>query len=285
MAHNHVAHIEHPPQLLVGRDTGGCASYNMALDEVLFESAEGMDRQLWRLYLWDPPAVSIGRNQKVRESVNLDILKRDKIEMVRRPTGGRAIWHCGDVCFTHCGISPSEGESMSAFKDDYIRTAETLVRFLDALGIRAQISPGHAPSGSVRGAFKSPCFMSSGRYEITIGGKKIAGIAQYRTGNRFLIQGSIRLSPVDSKNRGLFFDGDDENSAAFREFSDSVSSIEQELKDTVGWKQLCEAMKCALNIGAGDVVTEENPGSMFDPDRIVRIQLDKYAKSSWNERF
>ena len=137
MAHDDVVHGKHPPRLLVGRDKGACASYNMALDEVLFELVKGTDRQFWRLYLWNPPAVSIGRNQKVRESVNLDILNRDKIDMVRRPTGGRAIWHCGDVCFTHCGICPSEGESISAFKGHYIRTAETLIRFLGALGIKA----------------------------------------------------------------------------------------------------------------------------------------------------
>jgi len=284
MASDDIAHREYPPLLVIGREPEGRGSYNMALDEVLFESVAGMDRYIWRLYMWNPPAVSIGRNQKVRETVNIEVLEREEIDMVRRPTGGRAIWHRGDVCFTHCGISPTEGESMSAFKDDYIRTAGTLVRFLAELGIEAHISPGHASSGVARGGFKSPCFMSSGRYEITIGAKKIAGIAQYRSGGRFLIQGSVRLSRIDPKNEELFFTKRSVDGALFREFSDSVSSIEEELGQTIGWERLRKAFMSALSVSDGDVVQEENPGSMFELDSVVRLEGEKYAKSFWNER-
>lgn len=285
MAPDDIAHRECPPVLVIGREPEARGSYNMALDEVLFESVAGVGRHIWRLYLWNPAAVSIGRNQKVRETVNLEFLKREEIDMVRRPTGGRAIWHRGDVCFTHCGISPTEGESMSAFKDDYIRTAETLIRLLAELGIEAHISSGHASSGVVRGDFKSPCFMSSGRYEITIGAKKIAGIAQYRSGGRFLIQGSIRLSRIDPKNEELFFTRRGVDGALFREFSDSVSSIEEELRQKIGWERLRDAFMSALSVSNGDVVREENPGSMFDLGSIARLEREKYAKSSWNERF
>jgi lipoate-protein ligase A len=272
------------PLVLVGRSPSCSGTYSMALDEHLFESAVRFGRHVWRLYRWDPPAVSIGRNQRVREAVNQQVMREQKITMVRRPTGGRAIWHHGDVCFTHAGVTPGEVESVSSFKGDYMRAADVVVGFLDALGIEAEISGGHKGQKTPGGTFKAPCFQSPGRFEITVGGKKIAGIAQYRAGERFLIQGSIRLSGMDRRCRSLFFGDDDDARVAYGRFVASVTSIEDELRRSVNWNRLMETFSTVSGGESACVVDPDDAKSDIDLAEVQALEKKKYRNSRWNRR-
>jgi lipoate-protein ligase A len=256
----------------------------MALDEYLFESAARFGRHVWRLYRWDPAALSIGRNQMVREAVNQQVMREQKIAMVRRPTGGRAIWHQGDVCFTHAGMTPGKVGSVSSFKDDYLRAAHVVVEFLDALGIEAEISGGHRGLKMPGGALKAPCLQSSGRFEITVSGKKIAGIAQYRAGERFLIQGSIRLSEMDRRCRSLFFGDDDDARAVYDRFAASVTSIEDELRGDVDWDRLEESFSIVAGGESACAVDPEGPESNIDLAEVRALEKKKYRNSLWNDR-
>jgi lipoate-protein ligase A len=273
------------PLVLVGRNPSCSGTYSMALDEYMFESAARFGRHVWRLYQWDPPAVSIGRNQRVREAVNQQIMTEQKITMVRRPTGGRAIWHHGDVCFTHVGTTPGKVESVSAFKDDYMRAAHVVVGFLDALGIGAEISGGHKGEKLPRGGLKAPCFQSPGRFEIIVSGKKIAGIAQYRAGERFLIQGSIRLSEMDRRCRDLFFGDDDDARKVYDRFVASVTCIEDELQGNVDWDRLIESFSTVAGGESACAVDSEGPESDINLAEVQALEKKKYLSSCWNRRF
>ena len=273
------------PLVLVGGNPALCGTYSMALDEYLFESAERFGQFVWRLYEWEPPAVSIGRNQKVEAIMNLEALRRLGVMMVRRPTGGRAIYHSGDVCFTHSGITPGEIESVSAFRSDYLRAADMVVRFLGELGIRAQISDGHTGEKVVLGDLKSPCFRSSGRFEIVVEGKKIAGIAQYRSGARFLIQGSIRLAKIDSLNRDIFFAGNGFGDQGFDSFKAAVTSIEEQMVGSISWAQLVRAFLTAIGVDPERVVDPLALRFEIDLHEIENLERRKYANTTWNMRF
>jgi lipoate-protein ligase A len=209
-------------------------------------------------------------------------MREQKIAMVRRPTGGRAIWHHGDVCFTHAGMTPGKVESVSSFKDDYMRAAHVVVGFLDALGIKAEISAGHKGEKMPRGALKAPCFQSPGRFEITVGGKKIAGIAQYRAGERFLIQGSIRLFEMDRRYRSLFF-GDDAQTVYDR-FETSITSIEDELQRNVDWDWLVESFSIVAGGESACAVDPEDLESNIDLAEVRALEKKKYQNSRWNRR-
>jgi lipoate-protein ligase A len=256
----------------------------MALDEYLLRSAGRYRRFLWRLYKWEPAAVSIGRSQRVAEAVNPGVLAAEGISMIRRPTGGRAIWHSGDVCFTHAGITPGEPESPSAFKNDYIRAAEMVVRLLGLFGIDAEISSGRASAGMPRGTLKASCFQSPGRYEVTVAGRKIAGIAQCRSGERFLIQGSVRLAPMDDLCRELFFGHDDTDQASFERLLASVTSVEDELGTEVGWKRLIESFSVAVGGRPGATIDPDDPDSGVEQAQVLLLQREKYGDSRWNRR-
>ncbi len=256
------------------------AAYNMALDELLLTSTVASERYLCRLYGWHPAAVSIGRNQKVSEAVDLDLLRDEGIPLVRRPTGGRAIWHGGDICFTYCGASPGSGLPVSAFKSDYMRAAVAIVRMLESLGIQASISPGR-PVGKTLGVIKAPCFQSSGRFEITAQGRKIAGIAQYRSDDRFLIQGSVRHSMIDEKYRKLFFVRGKKGDVAYNQLRNSVVSINEITGREIGFAEMLDAFVYGVGSKFADRIERK---ALVNSTAIENLIVEKYGNRKWNYR-
>ena len=83
-------------------DTGAhIGAYNMAVDEELLARAQaGEQVPVLRFYTWDPPAVSIGRFQKIEDAVNAEACKRRGIDIVRRITGGRAVLHYRELTYS-----------------------------------------------------------------------------------------------------------------------------------------------------------------------------------------
>jgi lipoate-protein ligase A len=269
-----------PHTLLISSQHANSASYNMSLDHLLFESVTGGGGYLWRLYAWEPYAVSIGRNQKVREAVNMSALRTLGLQMVRRPTGGRAIFHKGDICLTCCGGTRSSSDRAMAFKDDYMMVAGVLVRFLRRLGLDAAVSHGRPPlSGST--GMKSPCFQSAGKYEITVRGQKIAGIAQYRSEGKFLIQGSIRVNAMPAECRELLFPPGSDGDGAFTSMCSTVSSIDELSEKVNSWENLVSAFGGSLGLDGNGAL---DPSTVIDTAELSRLETSMYANTGWNER-
>ena len=173
--------------------TPGCsAAYNMAVDEVLFNACQrNSDMLTLRIYTWQPPAVSIGYGQDVEDEVDPGQCDRHGIGLVRRLTGGRAVLHDEELAYSlvaresHPALGGSSGVMIH-------RVGEALIRTLRRFGIPGELAPdgrcGLGGKGDV-------CFTSTGRYEVTVHGKKLAGNAQRRSGSRVLQHGSILLGP------------------------------------------------------------------------------------------
>ena len=184
-------------------------SWNMACDAALLDSVEHGDAPATlRLYAWSPAAVSLGRHQPDPEPAAAALLASRGVEWVRRPTGGRAVWH-----------GPPEHEltySVAARLDEpvlaagpagvpgglaaaYRRIHEILAAALASLGIEAALAPRRPVSPSrvataIRPTSRVACFAASVPHEITAGGRKLVGSAQ-RRGRRALLQhGSIPLA-------------------------------------------------------------------------------------------
>jgi lipoate-protein ligase A len=161
----------------------------MARDAALLAEHKPGDDPLLRLYRWEPAAVTIGYNQDFSDfdQARIDAAGYD---LVRRPTGGRAILHADELTYAVIGTSPGPvfGDSLH---ETYMRINEALVAFLADLGLAAEISAGESREAA-RGLV---CFRSAGRHEVSVGGKKIIGSAQRRTGGVFLQHGSILAGP------------------------------------------------------------------------------------------
>ena len=70
---------------------------NMALDEALMERARESEEWVARLYSWHTPTISLGRNQSARGRYDLERIRQLGFDIVRRPTGGRAIFHHREI--------------------------------------------------------------------------------------------------------------------------------------------------------------------------------------------
>ena len=176
-------------RLRVLLDGAAPGTVNMDRDRELLAAHRPGDDPVLRLYRWSPPALSLGYNQD-QESFDRDAARAAGLDLVRRPTGGRAILHADELTYAVIGSSPGPvfGDSLH---DVYMTINRALVAFLRELGAPAEISDGE-PRAAARGNL---CFRSAGRYEISVGGRKLVGSAQRRTRGCFLQHGSILAGP------------------------------------------------------------------------------------------
>ena len=108
--------------------------FNMQFDEYLaVKLSSGIGVPTLRLYGWDPPAVSIGFNQDAGE-FDEEKLRRSGIDLVRRPTGGRAILHANEL--TYSVVLAAGGRTP---KEIYRFISEGLLAGVRALGIAAEL--------------------------------------------------------------------------------------------------------------------------------------------------
>ncbi|HTP05102.1 MAG TPA: lipoate--protein ligase family protein [Nitrospirota bacterium] len=177
-------------------DTGSnMGAYNMAVDEELLARAQaGEAMPVLRFYGWSPPAVSLGRFQKVENAVNTDACKRLGIDVVRRITGGRAVLHHHEL--TYSIISRTDNPLFpSNVLGTYKVIAAGLLTGLRNLGINAEmVSRSDRYAALVKKETRDPsCFSSPSWYEILVRGKKIVGSAQRRVTGAFLQHGSVLI--------------------------------------------------------------------------------------------
>ncbi|HET9383793.1 MAG TPA: hypothetical protein VFO67_01505 [Gemmatimonadales bacterium] len=160
-------------------DVGRSGACNMAADERLLAESVRSGARFLRLYRWDPPTLSIGRNQAgIFEGV----------PVVRRPTGGQAVWHDQEVTYAIAAPIAEFGSLRKAYREIHAR----LTRALRALGVDAVLAPARPPLRP--SARPSSCFATSVGGEILVNGAKLVGSAQVRSGDTFLQHGSILLA-------------------------------------------------------------------------------------------
>jgi lipoate-protein ligase A len=153
----------------------------MAADVALLEDAARLGTASLRLYCWDPPTLSLGRNQP------LDGLATEGIAVVRRPTGGQAVWHEHEVTYAVAAPISVFGSLRTAYHEIHARLAAAL-RELNVDAVLAPGRPAVRPSGR-----PASCFASSAGGEILVQGRKLVGSAQVRRRDVFLQHGSILL--------------------------------------------------------------------------------------------
>lgn len=170
---------------------------NMAVDEYLLSLAVANPGVVYlRLYSWQPGGLTFGFNQ--RQESALDWLRVGETQVIRRVTGGRAIFHdpselTYSIAVNSRGqMSPSLVGSLSAVSANL---AEALGRFTAAVGIPAVYARKSAPENAQPAFFhKAPCFASSAKYELLADGRKVVASAQKRLGDALLQHGSIKLA-------------------------------------------------------------------------------------------
>jgi lipoate-protein ligase A len=159
----------------------------MALDEALLETAGAEGLSTLRLYAWDPPTLSFGRNEPALRRYDRHAITQRGLATVRRPTGGRAVWHHREVTYSVAAPDATFG----SLRDTYLEIHAMLADALRGLGA-AVVLAGDRPAAAV-GA--GACFAAAAGGEVmTATGRKVVGSAQVRGSGAFLQHGSILLA-------------------------------------------------------------------------------------------
>ena len=164
---------------------------NMARDSALQARAARTGETVFSVYTWRRPTLSFGRNQPARGQYDLTKLAAAEIDIVRRPTGGRAILHHREV--TYSVTAPiDEGISLN---ETYTRINRLLQAGLTNLGVlvEAATTSERAPVPSIR-----PCFELPSAGELVAAGAKLVGSAQWRENGALLQHGSILVDDDQS---------------------------------------------------------------------------------------
>jgi lipoate-protein ligase A len=147
---------------------------NLALDEALLRAGT----PTLRLYAWDPPGLSLGYFQRTAE-----FECPPGYRLVRRPTGGGAIAHTGELTISWIG-------RRRRVDDAYAVVNGMVAAAVARLGV--ETAPG---SGEPSAAPAGLCFDEHTRYDLMVGGRKLFGSAQRRGGDCFLLHGTLVLRP------------------------------------------------------------------------------------------
>jgi lipoate-protein ligase A len=157
----------------------------MAIDRALLERAAAGESWL-RLYAWSPSCLSFGRHEPAARRYDRERIAALGLDVVRRPTGGRAVWHAGEL--TYAIAAPAT--ALGTLREAYTEIHRMIRDALRVLGVAAELAPARASTAVDAGA----CFAAPAGGEVMVGERKVAGSAQFREHGALLQHGSILLA-------------------------------------------------------------------------------------------
>jgi lipoate-protein ligase A len=162
-------------------------SDNMAVDVALLDRTLETGEAYLRCYQWEPHCLSFGRHEPALRRYDTDRIRALGLSCVRRPTGGRAVWHAREL--TYAVTAP-----LSAFggmREAYAAIHALLAAALGTMGVQALLAPR---ASLTPGIGSGPCFATPVGGEVLVRGRKVVGSAQLRSADAFLQHGSLLLA-------------------------------------------------------------------------------------------
>lgn len=256
-------------------------SENMALDEALLEStARGDTPPTLRLYAWDPPCLSIGYAQPI-DQIDREALRLRGWNLVRRPTGGRAILHTDELTYS---VSAADHGPVfvGGVLPSYRRLSAALAQGLRSMDLDVQVQE---MSGNGSGASPDPvCFQTPSAQEITVDGRKLLGSAQLRRRGAALQHGTLPLrGDLGRICLGLHYADDQTRMAAQRALRQSAATVEQLRGDPLPWDQAAHALVAGFQVALGASFVRQDP-TPAELRRAVELNRERYAHPRWTER-
>ncbi len=228
--------------------------FNLSLEEYLLKELDVGDHYLM---LWqNRPVVVVGRNQNTWDEVNLDYIKENDVAVVRRQTGGGAVYHdLGNLNFTFVFRDQRYGSY------DFGYFMEPVVEVLKGLGLAAEID---------------------GRNDITIEGKKVSGNSQYRQKDRVIHHGTLLFDVnLDNLEQALLVSPDKIAKRGVSSVKSRVTNIRSLLSSSLEIDNFKDVIKNALLEEFGEIQGDYH----LTPDdlrRIEDLQRNKYETWEWN---
>jgi lipoate-protein ligase A len=255
-------------------------AWNMAVDEAILEGVGGGDSPATlRLYAWEPACLSLGYAQPITD-VDIPRLHWRGWELVRRPTGGRAVLHCDEL--TYSVIAPRDEPRMAgSLLESYNRLAGALLEALRLLRLPVEIQEGVKTNGKT---LNPVCFEVPSTFEITAGGKKLVGSAQARRKEGILQHGSLPLTGdlrriVDV----LVFRDEEARAQAASHLLERATTVETALGRIITWNEAAQAYAAAFR---SVLRLDLKPGTLTvrEEKRAGELSGSKYAHPEGNQK-
>ncbi|HPC74963.1 MAG: biotin/lipoate A/B protein ligase family protein [Syntrophales bacterium] len=252
---------------------------NMAMDEaLLLHGGRKTSVPTLRFFGWSPPAVSLGYFQDARLEVNLSYCREHGIDVVRRPTGGKAVYHDREVTYSFVAA-----ENHPLFPGGILGTyrviSAAILKALAGLGVEAEMTAEGRPVAP--DGLASFCFSVPSRYELIVKGRKICGSAQTRSRGVFLQHGSILMDFEPARTAAVLRGSGEPVEDRIRDMEKAVTSLRCHLEEGMGPHELAGILLAGF---------EEHFGVRFLPgeltaeeERSAKHLLEtKYGLETWN---
>ena len=245
---------------------------NMAVDEAVWLGRRaGASPPTVRFFAWAPPTISLGYGQPLARDVDVEACRALGIGIVRRPTGGSAIYHDSperELTYSVVAAADDIGGGARDLLHSYQWIGRALVAGLRALGAPVEMV-GVARDEGATPAF---CFARTGSCEIELGGKKVVGSAQRRHGATFLQHGAVLLGVDEPRLRAVF--------PTTRDPLATLTTLEAALGHRPKFDDVCAALTAAFEREHG---LDLRPDGLT-PDETVtvtRLVEEKYTTAEW----
>ncbi|MEM3030145.1 MAG: biotin/lipoate A/B protein ligase family protein [Candidatus Micrarchaeia archaeon] len=226
------------------------AFWNMALDEAMMEQAG--DVPSLRLYAWNPPAVSIGYFQRLSEEVDVAKCEELGVDVVRRITGGGAVFH--DAELTYSFITRSYPADIRA---SYRLVCDAILKGLAGIGVQGQFVPLN---------------------DLVCNGRKFSGNAQTRRKGVLLQHGTILLKVDVEKMFSLLKVPDEKmRGKLIQNVKERVTGLDRE------FGEVAEALKRGFSSHFGAQLEPSKP-TKEELERAAELAETKYATEEWLNR-
>lgn len=238
------------------------AAFNMALDEVLLNRIKnGQSKPALRFYGWQPPAVSIGYFQSLESEVDDQRCQALGIDVVRRQTGGGAVFHDQEV--TYSMHIPLELNLVPAkILDSYERICQGIIQGLAELNLEAKFVPLN---------------------DIIVNGQKISGNAQTRKQDVLLQHGTILTSVDVDKMFDLLKVPDEKmKGKLITDIKQRVTAIDKHTSEKLPFKEIVDHLVSGFKKAFPDVNFCEDRLTDEEKSATEKLAAEKYAHKDWN---
>jgi lipoate-protein ligase A len=252
------------------------AARNMAIDEaILTHYLRGDVPATLRAFRWQTPAITLGRFQHVEREIEQERCQQQGVVLVRRPTGGRAVYHRDD--FTYSITTGKRDHVPSGVVAAYAYLAQGLIAALQHLGLHAIMSDEHVSKNP-----SAACFASSTQADLTTSGYKLVGSAQVWKDDALLQQGSVPLDDhTDEFFSFLRYPSDEARAQAIASYREKTTPLHT-LAPRVTW----DDVQHAFHAGFSEALdTPFVPGTLLDSELALAQQLveEKYNTLTWRK--
>ena len=208
---------------------------NMAIDVSLAESVRKGGPPVLRFYRWEPPCISLGRNQPARDHYDAEAAERWGIDFVRRPTGGGAVYHHREITYSVMvgdRLLGGPRRTYHLIHRGLLAGLRLLGAPVDMVGVSAE---PHRPS-------TVPCFRELDLGAIVADKQKLVGSAQLRERGVILQHGSIMLAGDQQPTVALLKVQREADAAA----QSTAASLNDLLDSLPTWHEIVDALASGL---------------------------------------